>query len=63
LAKDSAHKLVQQSKPNQGVRMLAEIQDWNADDLEYMGHEGYIKKTPKQYKDFVKFDQVSMSDL
>ena len=43
--------------------MLAELQDWDADDLEYMGHEGYIKKTPQKYKDFVKFDQVSMSDI
>jgi len=64
LAKDSAHKLVQTSRPNhEGVRMLAEMQDWDEGDLQYMGHEGYIKKTPKKYKDYVKFDQVSMSDI
>ena len=43
--------------------MLAETREWDADDLEYMGHEGYVKKTPKNYKDLVKFEQVSMSDI
>jgi hypothetical protein len=43
--------------------MLAEVRDWDADDLAYMGHEGYVKKTPKNYKDAVTFEQVSMTDI
>lgn len=43
--------------------MLAEMQDWDQDDVEFMGHEGYVKKTPKNYKDVVSFEKVSMSDM
>lgn len=65
LAKESAHKLVQTSKPakQEGVRMLAELQDWDHDDVEYMGHESYVKKTPKNYKDLVSFEKVNMTDM
>lgn len=66
LAKKSAHTLgVLAQKPKQarqGVRMLAEMQEWDADDLEYMGHEGYVKKTPKNYQTG-NFEKVSMADL
>ena len=28
-----------------------------------MGHESYVKKTPKNYKDAVTFEKVNMSDM
>jgi hypothetical protein len=69
LARTSAHKLhkqlAQTSRPqkHEGVRMLAEMQEWDTDDLPYMDQENYVKKTPKKFKDNVKFEKVSMSDV
>ena len=28
-----------------------------------MGHEAYVKKTPKNYKDLVSFEKVNMTDV
>ena len=42
--------------------MLAQMQDWDHDDVEFMGHEAYVKKAPKNYQS-QNFEKVSMADM